>query len=91
MSDTGRYFVKCLETGKIFCVEPIDDSPHRKIWGDINPSTKKLEGNYGAKNKGSIKTYESIITKDNGFKNIIILKPGQSPSDYIPPYSSSSS
>jgi len=82
MSNTGRYYVKSLKTGKIYCVEPIDNTPYRKIWGDIDPSTKKLNGNYGQKHKGSILSKDSIITKENGFKNIIMLKPGQNPTDY---------
>jgi len=47
MSDTGRYYIKSFKTGKVYCVEPIDDTPDRKNWGDIDPITKKLTGNYG--------------------------------------------
>lgn len=90
MSHTGRYFIKCLKTGKTFCVEPIDDTPNRQIWGDMDPSTKKLTGNYGNKYRGSVRSEDSIITEENGFKNIITLKPGQNPSDYIINFSTSS-
>ena len=53
------------------------------IWGDVNPSTKEVEGNYGNKHIGAIHEDESIITEDNEFKNIINLEPGVSPDNYI--------
>lgn len=81
MSDTGRYYVKDLKTGRVFCVEPIGD-PHIK-WGDINPATKELEGDYGKKHSGYVKEDESIITKENGYDDIVILGPGGNPEDYI--------
>lgn len=82
MSDNGRYYIKSAKTGKTYVVEPIDNGI-RTEWGDINPSTKKLEGDYGSKHKGSIKESESIITEENGFTNIATLPPGYSPEDYI--------
>jgi len=33
MSNTGRYYVKSFKTGKVYCIEPIDDMQYRKIWG----------------------------------------------------------
>jgi hypothetical protein len=81
MSDTGRYFVVDQKTGRRFCVEPI--SGNNTTWGDIDPATKKLTGSYGKKHKGSIDLDESIITEENGFKNITILPVGESPADYI--------
>lgn len=83
MSNTGRYYVKV--DGRTFCVEPIDNTEgkSRKQWGDVNPATKEVEGNYGNKYLGAIHEDESIITEENSFKNIINLKPGQSPDDYI--------
>jgi len=83
MSDTGRYYIKNLKNGKTYCVEPIDDTPARTEWGDIDPVTKKLTGNYGMKHRGSIRSEDSIITEENGFKNIIMLEPGQNPMDFI--------
>ena len=80
--DTGRFIVKSLKTGKTYYVEPIDGK-ERTEWGDLNPATKKLEGDYGSKHKGSIKESESLITEENGFKNIVTLGPGYSPLDYI--------
>jgi hypothetical protein len=35
------------------------------------------------KNPGGVKSTDSIITEDNGFKNIITLPPGVSPNSYI--------
>ncbi len=52
--DTGRFIVKSLKTGRTYYVEPID-SGERVDWGDLNPATKKLEGDYGSKHKGAIK------------------------------------
>lgn len=83
MSKTGRYYV--ISNNRTFCVEPIDNTlgKNREHWGDLNPATGKIEGNYGDKNLGAIHEDDSIITKENGFKNIIELKPGVSPDDYI--------
>lgn len=80
--DTGRFIVKSEKTGKIYFVEPIDGD-ERTLWGDYNPSTKKFEGNYGNKYKGSICSEESMITEENGFDKIHTLKTGESPLDYI--------
>lgn len=81
MSKTGRYYITDIKTGRKFCVEPIGD-PH-ETWGDLDPVTKKMTGNYGEKYPGSIKEEDSIITEDNGFKNITFLSPGVSPQSYI--------
>ena len=83
MSNTGRYYVTVGD--RTFYVEPIDNTlgKGRRTWGDVNPSTKEINGNYGNKYLGAIHEDESIITEGNGFKNIINLKPGQSPDDYI--------
>ncbi len=85
-SDTGRYFVHSSILNKTFCIEPIGDHPDNKRseWGDVNPATKKVEGDYGDKNKGSVKMKDSIITKENGFQNDgIFLGVGVSPEGYI--------
>jgi hypothetical protein len=82
MSDTGKYYIIDKETGRKFLVEPIIKG-NKKLWGDLNPSTKKVEGTYGNKHKGAIEREESIISKDNGFKNIIELETGVSPDSYI--------
>lgn len=79
--NSGRYYVIDEESGRKFLVEPIGN-PHIK-WGDINPATKKVEGDYGSKFRGSIDAADSVITEENGFKNIIVGEVGQSPSDII--------
>lgn len=83
MSDTGRYYMTM--EGRTFCIEPIDNTQGkgRRGFGDINPATKKVEGNYGDKHIGSIHEDDSIITKENGFKNIKICNVGENPQDYI--------
>ena len=63
-------------------IEPIDGN-ERTSWGDLDPATKKIKGDYGLKYKGSIKPEETMITEENGFKNIVTLEAGQSPMDYI--------
>jgi hypothetical protein len=79
--ETGRYFVKSMRTGKVYCVEPIGN-PHIG-WGDVDPVTKKLTGQYGDKYRGAIDKKDSIITEDNGFKNIKELGSGVSPESAI--------
>jgi hypothetical protein len=81
MSETGRYFVIDQKTKRKFCVEPI--TGNRTNWGDLDPATKKLTGSYGQKHQGSIDIDESIITEENGFKNIELIPVGVSPEDYI--------
>jgi hypothetical protein len=81
MEETGRYYVIDQKTGRKFCVEPISGNVAK--WGDVDPVSKKLTGSYGKKHKGSIDANESIITKENGFKNIMTLPAGVSPEDYI--------
>lgn len=83
MSATGRYYVTTKE-GRTFWIEPIDNSgAHHSTWGDVDPASKKVTGSYGEKHRGSIHEDESIITKENGFKNIAMLPPGVSPMGYI--------
>lgn len=81
MSKTGRYYIVDAKTKRKFCVEPIGD-PH-ETWGDVDPVTKKMTGSYGEKYPGSIDKKDSIITEENGFKNIAFLEPGMSPESYI--------
>lgn len=80
-SEDGRYFITDVKTGRKFLVEPIGD-PHI-TWGDVNPATKKIEGDYGEKYKGCIDEKDTMITEKNGFKNIKIGKIGESPMDII--------
>lgn len=68
--ETGRFIVKSLVTGKKYYVEPIGNG-HPADWGDINPATKKVEGDYGQKYTG--------CASENGFKLIETLEAGMSP------------
>ena len=79
--ETGRFYVKHKD--KTFCVEPIDTRTRPLEWGDVNPATGKVEGSYGDKYKGSIKEEDSIITEENGFKNITYSGIGGSPMSII--------
>lgn len=69
--ETGREIYFYPETGKRYFVEYIEPRNWRVGWGDVNPATKQMEGAYGMKFKGAIKTEESMITKENGFDNIV--------------------
>ena len=80
--ETGRFIVKSLKTGKTYFVETLDEG-ERNDWGDLDPVTKKMSGDYGLKYKGSVRPEESMITVENGFDKIHTLGPGESPLDYI--------
>lgn len=79
--ETGRFTVISYRTGKKYAVEPIGYT--KTSFGDINPATKQVEGNYGDKYQGSIDAKDSLITEENGFKNIKTLEAGTSPFSYI--------
>ena len=78
---TGRFIVISKETGITYFVEPVGNC--RTNWGDLDPATKKMTGKYGVKYRGSIDDKDSLITDENGFKNITTLQPGVSPLYYI--------
>ena len=67
--ETGRFIVKSLPIG----------NGHPADWGDINPATKKVEGDYGQKYTGCVSEKESLITPENGFRLIETLEAGMSP------------
>lgn len=67
---TGRFIVSSKITGITYFVEPIDQGKPSILWGDVDPATKKLTGDYGNKAIGAVKEQDSLITKDNGFVNI---------------------
>jgi hypothetical protein len=77
----GTFVVKSFRTGKYYCVEYLGD-PHIK-WGDLNPATGKIEGDYGSKSRYAVEERDSQITTEKGFINIKTLEPGQSPMEYI--------
>ena len=82
MSITGRHFVTI--GSRTFCIEPIDAYVgKRSTWGDLDPVTKKLTGDYGNKYPGAVHPDDSIITEANGFKNIVELPAGTSPMGFI--------
>ena len=81
MSESGRYYITDIESGRRFLVEPIGVS--HPEWGDVDPVTKKMSGSYGEKYKGCVDEKESIITEENGFKNIVTLPAGVSPESYV--------
>ena len=77
--ETGRFIVKSMVTGKTYVVECIDKSGRSADWGEIDPATKTMTGNYGSKYTGSVKPGDSMITEENGCINIELLEPGTSP------------
>ena len=80
--ETGRFIVTSLRTGRKYFVEPIGKS--KTDWGSINPATGNLMNKKGHdKYQGSINEKDSLITPENGFKNIIMLDVGKSPLAYI--------
>lgn len=80
--DTGRFYVRSLQTGRLYCVEPLEG--RRTDWGSIDPATGDLTHKKGwQKYKGAVKERDSVITPEGGFINITILPPGHSPMDYI--------
>lgn len=77
MSTTGRYFYRDLGTGRTFCIEPVSDRGQKvddQQW--TNGGIDQVRG-------GAIREEESIITAENGFRNIAHLPPGVSPDGYI--------
>lgn len=76
--ETGRFLITSTRTGKIYAVEPM--GWNRVKWGSIDPATKTLVNKKGfQKHTGAIDPDDSLITEENGFKNIKILEPGVSP------------
>lgn len=78
---TGRHMVVSFRTGKRYYIEAIEGKKVK--WGDLNPATGKVEGNYGGKYRGAIDKADSLITVENGFDKVHDLKPGTSPAVYI--------
>ena len=71
--ETGRFLMKSRITGITYFVEPIYNGKSEK-WGDLDPATGKLTGNYGSKYTGAVTKKESLITEENGFVNIGYFK-----------------
>lgn len=83
MSKSGRF--RITKGGRTFVVEPIDNfqGMGRKKWGDIDPATKTVTGDYGNKSVGAVTEQESIITKENGYNDIHYTGVGVSPDSFI--------
>lgn len=82
-AETGRFIVVSERTGRRYFVEPIG-SGRTADWGSYNPSTGEIENKKGTgKYTGSVKSEDSLIQENNGFYNIVELKPGVSPLSYI--------
>lgn len=72
--ETGRFMVISNVTGVRYCVEPIGDG-RGGDWGSYNPGTGNIEHKKGdGKYTGSILAKDSLITEENGFKNIGIAE-----------------
>ncbi|WP_299272111.1 hypothetical protein [uncultured Psychroserpens sp.] len=71
---TGRFIVSSKVTGITYFVEPIDSGKPNILWGDVDPATNKFTGDYGNKSIGAVKEQDSLITKQNGFVNILTFK-----------------
>ena len=74
----GTHYVHSFRTGKTYVVEPIKPNAtyKGKGWGDQDPASGKVTGNYGNKHNGAITADQSVITPENGFKNIQLIKRG---------------
>lgn len=82
MSETGRFYIQSMKSGRVYCVEPMEGK--RVEWGSVDPVTGEFVNKKGWKKyTGAITEKESIITEENGFKNIVYLEPGESPLDYV--------
>ena len=80
--NTGRFIVKSKKTGKRYFVEVIGNT-HPADWGDLDPATKKMTGDYGDRYEGCVPEKESLITEQNGFDKISTIPAGVSPFDEI--------
>lgn len=81
-SETGRFIVKSIRTGKTYFVEPIGD-PHLE-WGSLDPASGTMNNKKGWKKyRGSIDPQQSLITKENGFDKIHNLNNGENPLGFI--------
>ena len=78
---TGRFIVRSDRTGRTYFIEPTGNVKTR--WGDVQSIALGVQGSYGEKYRGSVDKQDSLITEENGFKNITMLDPGISPLKYI--------
>jgi hypothetical protein len=59
---TGRHMCVSFRTGKRYYIEAIEGKTVK--WGDLNPATGKVEGNYGGKYRGAVSKDESIVNEE---------------------------
>lgn len=69
-----------MKSGRKFMVE--EWGTNYTQWGDIDPATKKLH-KIEVKDVDEINESNTLITKENGFKNICFLSEGTSPLGYL--------
>jgi len=72
--DSRRFLVTSKYTRVTYFVEPIDPGKLTNLWGDMDPVTNKLTGDYGNKRRGAVLAEDSLITTENGFQNISTFK-----------------
>lgn len=77
--ESARYTV-VMRSGRKFMVE--EWGTNHTQWGDIDPATKKLH-KVKVKDVEVINESNTMITKENGFKNICFLAPGTSAIGYV--------
>ncbi|HYH79637.1 MAG TPA: hypothetical protein VEX86_07560 [Longimicrobium sp.] len=77
MSTTGRYFYRDRQSGRLFCVEPINRRDQKL--DDVQWTNGGIDPVRG----GAVAEEDSIITAANGFHTITHLPPGTSPDGYI--------
>jgi hypothetical protein len=74
--ETGKHIVYSHRTGKRYFVEVIGNG-RGGDWGSYNPASGNIEHKKGdGKFTGSVKPEESVITEENGFKNIEFVEKG---------------
>lgn len=81
--DTGRQIVTSMRTKRKYYIEVLGED-RSADWGSVNPATGAMENKKGTgKHRGSISPSNSLITTENGFKDIKTLNMGESPYAYI--------
>lgn len=90
MSETGRYYIRDEKTGRTFCIEPQHDRTQKATdvaFRNGHGGEKGLtEGVKGKPSQGGSLPddgSESIITEENGYKDIVVIGPYMSPQAYI--------
>lgn len=77
---SNRRYMVYMKSGRKFMVEEYGHA--HTDWGNYNPATKKIE-TVKSKVDEIIDESNTQITKENGFKGIVMLDKGVSPLGYI--------